>query len=97
MWHSLVWIGGIWLVATIIAWLACRWRGYNVAAWSVTIIAFWLGLFICAENSPKGRFQVPFLSGHHYRHLTHHAKTVARMVKACKSYRSLTRFARGRR
>ena len=44
-----------------------------VAAWSVTIIAFCLGLFIGAENSPKGRFKVPFLLGHHYRHLIHHA------------------------
>jgi hypothetical protein len=70
MWHNIVWIGGIGLVATIIAWLVCRWRGYSVAAWSVTIIAFCLGLFIGAENSPKGRFKVPFLSGHH--RLVHH-------------------------
>jgi hypothetical protein len=53
MWHNLVWIGGIWLVATIIAWFVRRWRGYSVAAWSVTIIAFCLGLFIGAET-PTG-------------------------------------------
>jgi hypothetical protein len=71
MWHNLVWIGGIGLVAIIIAWIVCRWRGYSVAAWSVTIIAFCLGLLTGAENSPKGRFKVPFLSGHH-KHLMHH-------------------------
>ena len=71
MWHNIVWIGGFWLAATIIAWIVCRWRGYSIAAWSVVIIAFCLGILIGAENSPKGRFKVPFLSGHH-SHLMHH-------------------------
>src|SRR5258707_636543 len=38
-------IGGIWVGSTIIAWLICRWRGYSVAAWALTITAFCLGLF----------------------------------------------------
>jgi len=54
----------------MIAWLICRWRGYSITAWSVVIIAFCLGILIGAENSPKGRFKVPFLSGHH--RLVHH-------------------------
>jgi hypothetical protein len=32
MWHNLVWIGGIWLVTLVFAWVICHWRGYNVAA-----------------------------------------------------------------
>ena len=31
MWHNLVWIGGIWLVALVLAWLICHWRGYDAA------------------------------------------------------------------
>ncbi len=74
MGHNAALIGGAWLVATIIAWLVCRWRGYTVAAWAapLTISAFCLGLFIDAENTTKGRFRVPFLSSHHHRpHLAH--------------------------
>jgi hypothetical protein len=40
MWHNLVRIGGIWLVAVVFAWLICRWRGHNAAAWAFTITAF---------------------------------------------------------
>lgn len=72
MWHNLVWIGGIWLVALVFAWLICHWRGYNAAAWAFAISAFCLGLFVGAENTTHGRFKVPFLSGHHHRHLIHH-------------------------
>jgi len=43
--------------------------GYSVAAWSVAIIAFCLGLFIGAENTTKGQFRVPVLS--HYMHRPH--------------------------
>ena len=68
MWHNLVWIGGIWLVAIVFAWLICRCRGYSAVAWTVAISAFCLGLFTGAENSAKGRFKVPFLSSHHHRH-----------------------------
>ena len=82
MWHNLVWIGGIGLVAIIIAWIVCRWRGYSVAAWSVTIIAFCLGIFIGAENSPKGRFEVPFLSGHPLPASDTPRQPVARVLKA---------------
>ena len=71
MWHNVVWIGGMWVGSTIIAWPICRWRGYSVAAWALTITAFCLGLFVGAENSPKGNFKVPFLTSHH-RHLVHH-------------------------
>jgi hypothetical protein len=39
MWHDLVWIGGIWLVTLVFAWLICYWRGYNAAAWAFTIIS----------------------------------------------------------
>ena len=82
MGHNLIWIGGIWLAATTIAWLICRWRGYSIAAWSVVIIAFCLGILIGAENSPKGRFNIPFLSGHH-RHLVHHtATTIEELIHA---------------
>ena len=63
MWHNLVWIGGIWLVALVFAWLICHWRGYNAAGWAVAISAFCLGLFVGAENTTHGRFKVPFLSG----------------------------------
>ena len=71
MWHNFMWIGGIWLVAIVLSWLICRWRGYNVAAWALTITAFCLGIFVGVENSTHGRFKVPFLSGHN-RHLIHH-------------------------
>jgi hypothetical protein len=71
MWHNLVWIGGIWLIALVFAWLICHWRGYNAAAWAFTISAFCIGLFVGAENTTHGRFKVPFLSGHHHRHLIH--------------------------
>jgi hypothetical protein len=27
-----------------------------------------------AEYTTKGRFRMPFLSGHHHRHLVHHAR-----------------------
>ena len=50
MWHNLVWIGGIWLIATASAWLICTWRGYSFAAWSFTIAAFCLGIFVGAER-----------------------------------------------
>ena len=73
MWHNLVWIGGIWLVALVFAWLICHWRGYNAAAWAFTISAFCLGLLVGAENTTNGKFKVPFLSGQHHRHLIHHA------------------------
>ena len=73
MWHNVVWIGGIWLVAIIIGWIVCRWRGYSVAAWALTISAFCFGLFIGAENTTKGHFRVPFLSHHmHSPHLVAH-------------------------
>jgi hypothetical protein len=75
MWHNLVWIGGIWLVALVIAWLICHWRGYNAAAWAFTISAFCLGLFVGAENTTHGRFKLPFLWGHHHRHLIHHTSS----------------------
>jgi hypothetical protein len=73
--HNLTLIGGAWLVATIITWLVCRWRGYTVAVLAAphTISAFCLGLFIGAENTSKGRFRVPFLSHHMHRpHLVAH-------------------------
>jgi len=54
MWHNLVWIGGIWLVALVFAWLICHWRGYNAAAWAFLISAFCLGLFVGAENTTHG-------------------------------------------
>ena len=54
MWHNVVWIGGIWVVGSIIAWLICRWRGYSVAVCAVMITAFCIGIFVGAENSPKG-------------------------------------------
>jgi hypothetical protein len=72
MWHNLLWIGGIWLIAVVVAWLICRFRGYNATAWAFTISAFCLGLFVGAENTTHGRFKVPFLSDHHYRQFTHH-------------------------
>ena len=53
------------------AWLVCHWRGYNAVAWVFTISAFCLGLFVDAENTTYGRFQVSFLSGHHHRHFAH--------------------------
>ena len=81
MWHNLLWIGGIWVGSTIIAWLICRWRGYSVGAWALAITAFCLGLFAGAENSPKGRFNVPFLSSHH-RHLLHHTASSVKPVSA---------------
>jgi hypothetical protein len=73
--HNITLIGGAWLLATIIIWLVCRWRGYTVAVWAapLTISAFCLGLFIGAENTSKGRFKVPFLSHHMHRpHLVAH-------------------------
>jgi hypothetical protein len=33
---------------------------------------FCLGIFVGAENTTKARFNVPFLSSHHHRHLVHH-------------------------
>jgi len=72
--HNVTLIGSVWLLATIITWLVCRWRGYTVAAWAapLTISAFCLGLFISAENTSKGRFRVPFLT-----HLMHRQHLVA--------------------
>lgn len=67
MWHNLVWIGGLWLIATAIAWLICTWRGYSFAAWAFTIAAFCLGIFVGPEITRHGKFNVPFLS-HHYSH-----------------------------
>ena len=55
MWHNLVWIGGIWLVALVFAWLICHWLGYNAAAWAFTISAFCLGLLVGAENTTNGK------------------------------------------
>jgi hypothetical protein len=78
MWHNIVWIGGIWLVAIVFAWLICHWRGYNAAAWTLTISAFCLGIFVGAENTTKARFNVPFLSSHHHRHLLHHTDATAK-------------------
>jgi hypothetical protein len=75
-----VWIGGIWLVALVLTWLICHWRGYNVAAWTFTIGAFSLGLFVGAENTTHGRFKVPFLSGHHHLHLIHHTASRWRVI-----------------
>ena len=74
MWHNLCVELISWrrLVAVVFAWLICRWRGYNDAAWAFTITAFCLGLFLGAENTTNGRLKVPFLSGHHHRHLIHH-------------------------
>ena len=72
MWHNFIWIGGIWLVALVLSWLICRWRGYNAATCALAITAFCVGIFIGAENTVHGRFKVPFLSGHHHRHLMHH-------------------------
>ena len=78
MWHNLIWIGGIWLVAIVLSWLICRWRGYNAATWALAITAFCVGIFIGAENTMHGRFKVPFLSGHHHRHLIHHLAGILR-------------------
>jgi hypothetical protein len=77
MGHNVVLIGGLWLVATVAVWLVCRWRGYTVAAWvaPLTISAFCLGLFVGAHYTTKGRLRFPFLSGHHHRHLVHHARS----------------------
>ena len=76
MGHNVVLIGGLWLVATVAVWLVCRWRGYTVAAWvaPLTVSAFCLGLFVGAHYTTKGRLRLPFLSGHHHRHLVHHAR-----------------------
>jgi hypothetical protein len=65
--HNVTLIGSVWLLATIITWLECRWRGYTVAAWAapLTISAFCLGLFIGAENTSKGQFRVPFTNQPH--------------------------------
>ena len=60
MWHNLVWIGGIWLIALVVAWLICHWRGYKTAAWAFAISAFCLGLLVGTENTTHGRFKVPF-------------------------------------
>ena len=76
MLHNVVWIGGIWVVGSIIAWLICRWRGYSVAVCAITITAFCIGISVGAENSPKGRFKVPFLSSHHM-HSPHLGRHVA--------------------
>jgi hypothetical protein len=46
MWHNLLWIGGIWLVALVFAWLICHWRGYKTTAWAFAISAFCLGLLV---------------------------------------------------
>jgi hypothetical protein len=46
--------------------------GRTKRAWAFTISAFCVGLFVGAENTTHGRFKVPFLSGHHHRHLIHH-------------------------
>jgi hypothetical protein len=80
MWHNLLWIGGIWLVALVFAWLICHWRGYKMAAWAFTISAFCLGLFVGTENATHGRFKVPFLSSHHHRHFTHRITTANPMM-----------------
>jgi class 3 adenylate cyclase len=60
------------LIALVVAWLICRWRGYSAAAWAFTISAFCLGLFVGAENTAHGRFKVPFVSSQHHRHFIHH-------------------------
>jgi hypothetical protein len=78
MWHNIVWIGGIWLVAIVFAWLICHWRGYSAAVWTLTISAFCLGIFVGAENTTKSRLNVPFLSSHHHRHLMHHTDATAK-------------------
>ena len=76
MGHNVVLIGGLWLVATVALWLVCRWRGYTVAALGRTadISAFCLGIFVGAYYTTEGRLRLPFLSGHHHRHLVHHAR-----------------------
>ena len=74
MWHNVVLIGGVGLVASVAAWLLCRLSGYTVAAWvaPLAITAFCLGLFLGAENTSRGRFSVPLVSHHMYnRHLAH--------------------------
>jgi hypothetical protein len=74
MGHNAALIGGVWLVASVAAWLLCRWSGYTVAAWvaPLAISTFCLGLFVGAENTTKGRFRMPFLSHHmHSPHLAH--------------------------
>ena len=79
MGHNAVLIGGVWLVASVGAWLLCRWTGYAVAAWvaPLAISAFCLGLFVGAENTTKGRFRIPFLSHHmHSPHLAHRSVIV---------------------
>jgi hypothetical protein len=71
MWHSLLWIGGIWLIALVCVWLTCRWGGYKTATWAFTISAFCIGLLVGSENTTRGTFKVPSLSSHHHRYFTH--------------------------
>jgi hypothetical protein len=62
MWHNVVLIGGVGLVASVGAWLLCRLSGYTVAAWvaPLAITAFCLGLFVGAENTSRGRLACPW-------------------------------------
>jgi tetrahydromethanopterin S-methyltransferase subunit C len=76
MWHNVVLIGGVGLVASVAAWLICRFSGYTVAAWvaPLAITAFCLGLFVGTEYTTRGRLRVPLLSRHmHSPHLAHHS------------------------
>jgi hypothetical protein len=76
MWHNVVLIGGGGLVASIVAWLLCRFSGYTVAAWvaPLAITAFCLGVFVGTEYTTGGRLRVPLLSRHmHSPHLAHHS------------------------
>ena len=59
MWHNFIWIGGIWLLAIVLSWLICRWRGYNAGTWALTITAFCVGIFVGAENTMHGRSRCP--------------------------------------
>jgi hypothetical protein len=79
MGHNAALIGGLWLSASVAAWLLCRWSGYTVAAWvaPLAITAFCLGLFLGAENTTRGRFRVPSLSHRvHSPHLAHRSVMV---------------------
>jgi hypothetical protein len=74
MWHNAILIGGFGVVASVAAWLLCRWSGYTVAAWvaPLAIGTFCLGLFVAAENTTNGRFRVPLPA----RHSMHAPRTV---------------------
>jgi hypothetical protein len=66
-------------VASIAAWLLCRWSGYAVAAWvaPLTISTFCLGLFLGIACTTKDRIRVPLLAHHaHNPHLAHHSVMV---------------------